>query len=423
MTSDDYLRVFREEPVRIGRMVGFPDLTDIHNDWMKKMLYGQEDMTLLAHRLSYKTTCVSVVLAIYIALLPRLSCLFMRKTDGDVKEIVRQVQKILANEEFAYAVSKIMGAQYVITKATDTEIDTSFNTSTRGTSQLLGVGSGSSITGKHFDRVFTDDIVNLEDRKSRAERERTKLIYQELENVKAHGGRMINTGTPWHKEDAISTLMPNVERWDCYSTGIMPKELIEEKRRSMSPSLFAANYEMRFIATGNALFETAPRFTNNPLLLRDGMAHIDSAYGGEDSTAFTCGKRVGDTLYMYGRKWHKHIDTVIDTIIAECQRLQCAPIYTEDNGDKGFVARSIIQKGYIAKTYHENENKYLKISTHLRKWWDNIVWLEGTDPDYLDEIMDYTEDAEHDDAPDSASVMCKYLERKPSTTYHSPFGG
>ena len=155
MTGDDYIRVFREEPVRIGRMVGFPDLTDIHNDWMKKMLYGQEDMTLLAHRLSYKTTCVSVVLAIYITLLPRLSCLFMRKTDGDVKEIVRQVQKILANEEFAYAVSKIMGAQYVITKATDTEIDTSFNTSTRGTSQLLGVGSGSSITGKHFDRVFT----------------------------------------------------------------------------------------------------------------------------------------------------------------------------------------------------------------------------------------------------------------------------
>ena len=423
MTSDDYLRVFREEPVRIGRMVGFPDLTDIHNDWMKKMLYGQEDMTLLAHRLSYKTTCVSVVLAIYITLLPRLSCLFMRKTDGDVKEIVRQVQKILTNEEFAYAVSQVMGAQYVITKATDTEIDTSFNTSTRGTSQLLGVGSGSSITGKHFDRVFTDDIVNLEDRKSRAERERTKLIYQELENVKAHGGRMINTGTPWHKEDAIATLMRNVERWDCYSTGIMPKELIEEKRRSMSPSLFAANYELKHIATENALFLTPPVFTTNPLLLRDGISHVDAAYGGEDYTAFTCARRDGGTIYMYGKLWQRNVDTVLDRILADCQRLQCAPIWCEDNGDKGFLAKEIIRKGYMAKTYHEKENKYLKIASYLRKWWGNIVFLEGTDTAYINQIMDFTEDAEHDDAPDSASVVCRYYDRKQPTAYHSPFGG
>lgn len=421
MTKDDYLRVFREEPARIGRMVGFPDLSCIHNDWMKDMLYGTDDMTLLAHRLSYKTSCVSVVLAIYIALLPRISSLFMRKTDTDVREIIRQVAKILANEDFAYAVSQVMGAQYVITKATDTEIDTSFNTSTRGVVQLLGVGSGSSITGKHFDRVFTDDIVNLEDRKSRAERERVKMIYQELQNVKTHGGRIINTGTPWHKDDAISKLMPNVQRFDCYQTGIMTPELIEEKRRSMTPSLFAANYELRHIAAEQALFPDYPQFTDNPAFLRDGIAHVDAAYGGEDSTAFTCGKRIGETLYLYGRKWHSHVDTVLDTIISESERLMCAPIMCEDNGDKGFLAKEIIKAGYSARTYHEKENKYIKISTYLRKWWGNIVFLEGTDQEYIDEIMDYTEDAEHDDAPDSASVVCRHCDKRISEPYHSPF--
>ena len=50
------------------------------------------------------------------------------------------------------------------------------------------------------------------------------------------------------------------------------------------------------------------------------------------------------------------------------------------------------------RTYAEKENKYIKISTYLRKWWNNILWLEGTDPEYLSQIMDYTEDAEHDDA-------------------------
>ena len=420
---EEYLRIFKEEPARVGRMVGFPDLSRLHNDWMKEMLYGKEDMTLLAHRLSYKTTCVSVVLAIYISLLPRISNLFMRKTDSDVKEIVRQVQKILSNPEFAYAVSKIMGSFLELTKATDLEINTSYNDGIRGTSQLLGIGIGGSITGKHYDRIFTDDIVNLEDRKSRAERDYTKMIYQELQNVKSHGGRIINTGTPWHKEDAISTLMPNVKKFDCYTTGIMSKELIEEKRLSMSPSLFAANYELQHIAAENALFTTPPVYFDNEELLRDGMCHVDAAYGGEDYTAFTCGKRDGDVLYMYGRMWHSHVDTVLDTVKAEAERLMCAPLYCEDNGDKGYLASEFRKKGIRAVTYHEKENKHIKISSFLRKWWTKIQWLEGTDREYINQIMDYTEDAEHDDAPDSAACVCRYWDKRKSEEYTSPFGG
>lgn len=419
---ENYLRIFKEEPARVGKMVGFPDLSRLHNDWMKEMLYGKEDMTLLAHRLSYKTTCVSVVLAIYITLLPRITNLFIRKTDTDVKEIVRQVTKILQNPEFAYAVSRIIG-NYEITKSTDLEINTSLNDGVRGTSQLLGIGIGGSITGKHYDRIFTDDIVNLEDRKSRAERDRTKLIYQELQNVKSHGGRIINTGTPWHKEDAISTLMPNVKRFDCYTTGIMSKELIEEKRRSMSPSLFAANYELQHIAAENALFTTAPMFFDDPEALRDGMCHVDAAYGGEDYTAFTCGKRKGDKLYMYGRIWHSHVDSVMDQIIGEAQRLMCAPLQCEDNGDKGYLANEIRKRGLRAITYHEKENKHIKISTFLRKWWGNIEWLEGTDREYINQIMDYTEDAEHDDAPDSASCVCRYWDKRTGQAYKSAFTG
>ena len=408
----DYLRIFRDDPARVGRMVGFTKLGELHNDWMKAMLYGDGDMTLLAHRLSYKTTCVSIVLAIYVALMPRKSLLFMRKTDGDVKEIIHQVYKILLNEDFAYAVSQVMGAPLRVLTSTANEINTSYNDSPRGTSQLLGIGSGGSITGKHYDRIFTDDIVNLEDRKSRAERERVKLVYQELQNVRNHGGRIINTGTPWHREDAISTLMPNVQRHDCYTTGIMSPELIDEKRRSMAPSLFAANYELRHIAAENALFSTPPVFATDAELLRDGIAHIDAAYGGEDYTAFTCGKRRGDKLYMYGRLWHRHVDTVIDVCVAETARLMCGTINAEDNGDKGYLAKEITAHGGRGRTYHEFENKYIKISTWLRKWWTNIVWLEGTDPDYIAQIMDYTEDAEHDDAPDSAACVCRYYDRR-----------
>lgn len=168
-----------------------------------------------------------------------------------------------------------------------------------------------------------------------------------------------------------------------------------------------------WVAAEGALFTTYPTYTDDPTFFRDGIAHIDAAYGGEDFTAFTCGKRLGDTLYLYGRMWHKHVDTVLDTCIREARRLLCAPIHCENNADKGYLAKEINERGYSANNYNEWENKHMKISTFLRKWWGNIVFLEGTDKAYIGQILSYIEDAEHDDAPDSAACIARYYDRRP----------
>ena len=98
-------------------------------------------------------------------------------------------------------------------------------------------------------------------------------------------------------------------------------------------------------------------------------------------------------------------------ILSDADRLLCAPVYCETNGDKGYLGKEIRQKGHEARLYREGMNKYFKISTFLRKWWKNIIWLEGTDMKYLEQIQNYTEDAEHDDAPDSAAVCCRILDK------------
>ena len=100
----------------------------------------------------------------------------------------------------------------------------------------------------------------------------------------------------------------------------------------------------------------------------------------------------------------------MDQIIAESNRLKCAPIRCERNGDKGFLVKEFMKRHHYALGYDEHMNKFIKISTYLKKWWPNIVFLEGTDPEYIDQILDYTEHAEHDDAPDSAACVCRILE-------------
>ena len=418
--ADVAYRFLTERPAQYGQMLGYPDLTDkLHGKWIRKMVCGHEDMTLQAHRGSYKTTCDSIALAEMLMLRGDSNIIFMRKTDTDIQEVINNVQRIVSHPVTQQLYKALTGKELSLIKATGSEITTSSYVAPRGSAQLLGIGIGGSITGKHADVILTDDIVNLNDRKSHAERERTKSIYQELQNVRNRGGRIINTGTPWHPDDAFN-LMPAPERFDCYSTGLLPREKIETLRRSMAPSLFAANYELRHIAAENALFTTAPRFTDDKSLLRDGIAHIDAAYGGDDYTAFTCGKRVGDKLYMYGKLWHAHVDTILGKALSDAEELMCAPVYNEDNGDKGFLSREINRRGSKAAGYHEKENKYVKISTYLRKWWDNIVWLEGTDKEYIGQIMDYTEDAEHDDAPDSAACVCRYYDVRSGKPYESP---
>ncbi|MDT2737654.1 hypothetical protein P7H00_11085 [Enterococcus pseudoavium] len=405
------LDLIKKKPVLIGNWVGFPDLVELHNDWLKSFLFATDDQTLLAHRGSYKTTDLAVAISLLMVLYPNKTIIFLRKTDTDVIEIITQVAKILTSTEFLRLVFALYGTKLKLVKFNTTEIDTNLKTSARGTSQLLGMGIGASLTGKHADIVITDDIVNIKDRTSKAERVRTKLQYQELQNVKNRGGRFINTGTPWHKDDAIN-LMPNVQRFDCYQTGLITKEQLKHLQQSMSPSLFAANYELKHIADEDSLFD-APKYTDDTSLIYNGIAHIDAAYGGSDSTAFTIFKEQPDgTIVGYGRKWQKHVDECLAEIFAIHQELRAGTFHVENNGDKGYLAKDLKKAGKHAKEYHEKANKFIKISSYLRKYWPSIVWLDSTDPEYIAEILDYTENATHDDCPDSAASLTRIIKTK-----------
>ena len=457
-----------KHPEWIGRAVGFPDLTEMHGEWIREMVFGREDYTLQAHRGSYKSSCLAVAIALMMVLYPTRNIIFLRKTDDDVAEMMRMVSKMLKSEVFAGLVGSIYGTELMVTAETTEQISTNLWVSPMGAPQLLGLGIRGSITGKHAWFVITDDICNKDDRASRAERERTKTQYDELQNIRNRGGRIINLGTPWHRDD-VFTKMPNIHRYDCYVTGLISAEKLQEIRASMPSFLFAANYELKHIASSDAIFTTAPQFTDEVEGIYDGYCHIDAAYGGGDFTAMTCANRLDDgTIVMYGRIWKKDVLSVLPEILREAARLRCGNVYCEENGDKGFLKREIWElsekmeseatiynectfpgggtdgtvlrscearqiepsPGPTARnarvnkteepslclagliwphTYTERQNKTLKIETYLRGAWEQILFLAGTDREYIDQILDYTEFAEHDDAPDSAATVCRFF--------------
>lgn len=405
--------ILARTPYEVGLSVGFEDLRELHNTWLIDWLYGTEDSTTQAHRGSYKTTDLALFIALNAIVHPYENMIFLRKTDTDVTEVIRLVSRIMETSAYQEFCRAIYGDTVQITRQTASEIETDVYSGKGGAAQILGMGLGGSLTGKHADVVVTDDIVNIKDRVSRAERERTKLMYMELQNIKNRSGRIINTGTPWHKDDAFS-LMPNIKKYDCYTTGLMTDEQRKYLRQSMSASLWAANYELVHIADENAMFKDA-QFESDREKIYDGICHIDAAYGGEDSTAFTVIAEKDGNLIVYGRKFAKHVDDCLDEIMSLKAKYRAGTTWCEDNGDKGYLKKELKARGDVAEKYHEKMNKHIKISTYLKENWGRVLFLDDTDPEYIAEILDYTEHAAHDDCPDSLASAIRQLGHKPMT--------
>ena len=407
MKKTDILNLLWEQPVKIGHWVGFKDLTEMHNEWLKSFLYDDEDQTLQGHRGSFKTTTLSLFFGIHAIIKPNETLLFFRKTGGDVTEIIRQTSNILHSGCMQEIVHVLYNKDLVLPKDSCSEITTNLTTTIKGQSQIVGLGIGTSITGKHADIVVTDDIVNVKDRISTAERNNTKTAYMELQNIKNRGGRFINTGTPWHKEDCFQ-LMPNPKKYDCYSTGLITESQLADLRTHMSASLFSANYELKHIADENVLFPERPQ-GEDALKVRNGVCQLDAAFYGEDYTAFTIMVYEAGKYYIFGKIWRKHVEDCYGEILNLYANFACGKMYIEKNADKGMVARDLRNLGIRTVSYDESMNKHIKISTYLKAIWSDVIFVAGTDDEYIEQITDYSEDAEHDDAPDSASVLARMM--------------
>ena len=432
MTRQEKARYILTHPVVLGKLLGYKDLTELHDYWMRKMLTNPEDMTLQAHRGSFKTTCLCIVIALLMITQRSKNIIFLRKTDMDVQEVIKNVRRILESDIMQQCFYVLTGTNLTLNKSTASELTSNAFCAPVGAAQLLGIGINGSLTGKHADIVITDDIVNRKDRKSKADRETTKAVYQELQNIKNRGGRIINTGTPWHKDDAF-TLMPNIERYDCYQTGLISEDELEQLRKSMSSSLFAANYELRHIAQEDLLFAN-PKYCDDAAAVEQGVAHLDASYGGEDGTAFTIMKKVtsqrkvhheatedapewDETVpevryYVFGKLWQRHVDDCIDEAIRLRRAFNAGKIYNENNGDKGYLGKDLKRRGERTVVYHEDMNKYEKIATYLKAIWEDLYFVPGTDKEYIEQICDYSEDADHDDAPDSCACLARLLWKK-----------
>lgn len=412
------------KPHLLGHELGYTKLTDLHSAWIRYIWQSNESRTLQAHRGSYKTSAAIIIGAIIHTIIkPTDRVLILRKEfDLNVKPIVRELARIYKTEVIKAITKELWGSPLEIDRADSKEISFRSPMNKAGTQpNITGASIYQSLTGQHYDRILTDDIVTLKDRTSHAEREKVKIQYQELLNIVDPGKPICNIGTPWHKNDAFS-IMPKPVKYDITKTHLpdFTQDHIDHLRATMAPTLFSANYELKHVATEGALFAEIKYIKVEDYNKYNWICHIDARYSGKDTTAITFGARDGDDIILSGYGFDKHIDDCFEDLKAFIEIYKCGTIHLETNADKGYLAKDIREFHPAVKKYHESMNKHVKIVQFLRGEWPNVKIDVRSNSMWIEQVSEYNEGVEPDDCPDSAaSIIRQGFKRKKVISYHT----
>jgi hypothetical protein len=276
------------------------------------------------------------------------------------------------------------------------------------------MGVNSPFTGSHADVIVGDDISTIVSRLSKAERKKDQSVWREIAGPIVNKGpnKFIRyVGTPWCPPGTggIEDLLPEPLKYDCYSTGLLTDGEIQTAKDQSTSQLFAANFELKFIAQDDVIFND-PKYDNwwfeNIDTIR---AHVDMSYGGIDSTAFTiAANRADGKLQAIGWLFNGNGPEFIDKMCELMKQYKCKTISVETNSDKGYTSIEFKKRGMIVKDYAEGTNKVNKICTYGKELWPHTIWSHDTCSRYLSQLTDFTADSKsQDDAPDSFASLCR----------------
>lgn len=406
--DSDYLIDILNYPHLLGHLAGKTKLTELHSFMIHYLWNNEKSASLQAHRGSYKTTAVGIIGPIWWLLYhPTDRIALCRKTFTDAARVVRSIEKIMTMPEVQYLYYLAHGFKPKFQTKKFGELSFNFKSVITPEASITAHGLDYGFTGKHYDKILFDDFETLKDRISKAERTKTIEIIREVQtNVIEHGKPTMFDGTPWHKHGGWNEC-PKPLKFDVYKCGILSEKEIEEKKKSTTNVLFAANYLLKHVLDEDVLFGD-PYYERWRHSLVGVKGHLDAAFDGNNTNALTfLAKKSDNRLQGIGFSYKGNVKDWTKAIVDKYKEFRCRVLYIETNADQGFTADKLKAEGLNVITYSENQNKHNKITTYLYDRWKYIDWDERTDPEYLLQIVDYSEGEDLDDAPDSVASLIR----------------
>jgi hypothetical protein len=394
-------------PHLLGRYLGIDILKPIHTKWILYCWNNKESVSLQGHRYSYKTTAIIIVGTIrWLLLHPNSRIAIIRKTFTHAADILESIKKYMQLKKTKLLFKIAHGEECVITKKPYGKIDFNFKKTITPELSVTAHGLDAGLVGKHYDKIIMDDIITLKDRTSKAEREKTKIMIQEITtNILDPNQPYCAIGTPWHKDDGWS-LLPGATKYTVYDTDLMTDEEIEKKKKQITSDLFSINYLLKHTSSKDKLFDNPNYIKHWNWKIPEVFAHIDTAFSGTHYCAMTILIKRNAEFIVVGKVYSGHIEDWINDIVKYYNKYKVKKMWIENNADKGATERTLKKRGLNVYGYMEKMNKSNKIDSILYKHFQNIYFVDSdTDLEYMQQIVDYISGEESDDAPDSLASL------------------
>ena len=416
--SSSDIELFYKQPHTFGHYLGYEKLIPMHGEWIKRAYTDKTFKAMQAHRGSYKTTAVIIVGSLWWLLFNNRNSTIgtFRKSDTEAKKICKTIREHCESKELRY-ISKFL--YHIDNLKTDNWSNASITLSIKKKKTPEGSfearGKSSSIVGSHYDIVLPDDIITLKDRISRAERESTYQIIQELyKNIVNPDGFVFFSGTPWHKNDGwdmIEKMGIDIHRYPIGSINLphITPEYMHNLKKGTQLSLYAANYELKHIADEGRMFGE-PTFGKWPEKAKKITAWLDPAYSGDNNTALVIyAHGVDNKHYLTGYSWRDHVSGKYSEIVRILTEMNVGSLYVDSTADKGYSSRDLANMRPLVIPKTEKENKHIKIDHNLKKNFDNIIFDEDCQEQFLENLIEYQEGQEPDDEADAAACILREM--------------
>jgi hypothetical protein len=430
-----------KNPHILGHSLGKTLLRPYHSGWIRSVWDSEKSINAFqASRGTFKTTALTELgILRHLFLHPNDRVALIRPSYSESVQVIKTIRAYINTDIMQDLFHAVYGIYPHERVSKEGSITWDFKETITKEGSLDGFGIGSGITGAHYDVIVFCDIITMKDRVSQAKREETiEFMMEVMNNVLDPGAKLVHEGTPWHKKDGWYLTPPKAEdKWDVYRCGIRTPEQIASLKAGLTDVLFACNHELTHVASSDMIFQ-------NPCECKkiekwvNSYAHIDAKYAGDHYGAWTimCKKpngRIQAIGELFSEDFSKAVaysgsgtgvSKVAIEFIKECSKRLVRKIWLESNADRGFGAKELnraIELLYkekkivhrpLVEDYHEAMNKDKKIQTYGKRYWDSIDWVHSgkkssTHDDFLEQVVDYMDGQEPNDAPDTMSSLMR----------------
>jgi predicted phage terminase large subunit-like protein len=214
--------------------LGYKDWDICHDEIEKFLARPANKKLVLIPRGHLKTAIVTKAFAIKSILNnPNIRILLANQVWDKSREMLSEIKGHLEGKS---ELPKLFG-NFVSGRWNEEKIEVAQRTLSLAAPTIATTGVEAEMTSTHFDLIILDDLMGLQNYKTKEQRDKVRAFYRSMINLLEPDGTLIVLGTRWHQDDLYQTILDNEKEY----YDVMVRAVVEDGR-----IIFPKKFNLKF---------------------------------------------------------------------------------------------------------------------------------------------------------------------------------